>query len=102
MKVIYDDRYKKFVKNLSSLDQGKILRYQDLFSDYGFKLSSKYLKKLDNNLWELRPGNLRLLVGKVRSLGLTVFVHVFKKKSQKTPKKETKTAQRRLNEYEKS
>ena len=101
MEIIYDFRYKKVVKGLSSIEQARILKYQDLFADYNFKLPSKYLKKLYKDLWELRPGQIRLLLVRVKKLSKIVFVHCFKKESQKTPKNEIKVALKRWEEYEK-
>ncbi len=97
MELIVDKRVQAIVDNLSELEQGRILGYLDLFTEKKFSLPAKYLKKLDSNLWELRPGNIRLLIGKT-SVGMIV-VNVFKKKSQKTPKNELNTAKKRLMEY---
>ena len=98
MNLIVDKRVDQFVDTLTDLDQGRITGYLDLFKQYKFTLPSKYLKKLDKNLWELRPGNIRLLLGKVGSQ--LIVVNCFRKKSQKTPKRELKTAKSRLGEYE--
>lgn len=100
MDVITDDRTKRFIKDLSEDAKGRILKHLDLFGKYGFNLPSKYLKKLDQNLWELRPGNIRLLLGIARTKNLIVIVHGFKKQTQKTPKKEIETAELRIKEYE--
>lgn len=97
MNIIVDRRVDKFVETLSDLDQSRISGYLKLFRDHGFILPSKYLKKIDKNLWELRPGDIRILFGKAGSK--IVFVNVFKKKTQKTPRKETETAKNRLKEY---
>jgi len=64
MDLIVDKRVNQFVEALADIDQGRIAGYLDLFRQYQFTLPSKYLKKLDKNLWELRPGNIRLLLGK--------------------------------------
>ena len=98
MNLIIDKRVDQFVDTLTDPDQGRITGYLDLFRQYQFSLPSKYLKKLDKNLWELRPGNIRLLLGKVGSQ--LIVVNCFRKKSQKTPKRELKTAKSRLGEYE--
>ncbi len=97
LKVITDKRVKDFLTSLSKIDQGRTQGYIELFEENGFRLPSQYLKKLENNLWELRPGSLRLLLGKVGEI--MIVVNAFKKKSQKTPKQEMKTAVRRLKEY---
>lgn len=100
MEIITDGRVKKFIKGLSADEQSKILRHLDFFDKYGFNLPSKYLKKLSPNLWELRPGNIRLLFGIVRPRNTIVIVNGFKKKTQKTPVKEIETAKSRIKGYE--
>lgn len=97
LKVITDKRVKDFLALLPKMDQGRAQGYIELFEENGFRLTSQYLKKLENNLWELRPGSLRLLLGKVGEV--MIVVNAFKKKSQKTPKQEIKTAAKRLKEY---
>ena len=98
MELILDKRVDVVVDNLTDIEQGRDLGYLDLFREKKFGLPQRYLKKIDRNLWELRPGNIRLLLGKVGSI--IVVVNLFKKKSQKTPKNEIKTARNRLKEYE--
>lgn len=97
MELIIDQRVQDFTDTLSDHEQGRVLGYVEVFKERKFSLSSKYLKKLDKNLWELRPGNLRLLLGKAGDR--IVIVNIFKKKSQKTPISEIKTAKSRLKEY---
>lgn len=97
LKVITDKRVKDFLASLSEMDQGRVQGYIELFEENGFRVPSQYLKKLENNLWELRPGSIRLLLGKVESV--MIVVCAFRKKSQKTPRKEMKTAKKRLEEY---
>lgn len=97
IKVITDKRVKEFLTSLSGIDQGRAQGYIELFEENGFRLPSQYLKKLESNLWEIRPGSLRLLVG--RAGAVMVIVNAFKKKSQKTPRQEIKTAKKRLEEY---
>lgn len=98
MKVIIDKRAQAYIKRLSDIDQGRILRYLDLLEAYGFNLPSRYFKKLRSNLWELRPGDIRLLLDLSRKKQTLVIVHVFKKKKQKIPKKEIKIAVTRIKE----
>lgn len=99
MEIVLDDRVKKIIKLLSQVERGRVSGYIDLFSVNGFHMTSKYLKKIDNNLWELRPGDIRLLFGLVGSN--VIFVNIFKKKTQKTPGKEIQTAKGRLKGYQK-
>lgn len=97
MNITLDDRVNKFLKSLSEEDKGRVSGYIDLFSKNGFNITGKYLKKIENNLWELRPGNIRVLFGLVDLNA--VIVSIFKKKTKKTPVQEIETARRRLKEY---
>lgn len=98
MNIIVDERVKKVIKSLSKIERSRVSGYIDLFSVNGFNMTSQYLKKLDNNLWELRPGDIRILFGLVGSNA--IFVYVFKKKTQKTPRHEIQTAKNRLKGYQ--
>ena len=98
MELVVDKRVDRVVVSLSETDQARIAGFIDLFKQYGFSLPNKYLKKLDRNLWELRPGNIRLLLGKTSTQ--IVIVSCFVKKSQKTPIREIETAKKRLREYQ--
>lgn len=98
MKIVLNERVKKTLKSLSKVDKGRVSGYIDLFSLNGFNIPSKYLKKIDSNLWELRPGDIRVLFGLVGAAA--IFVNIFKKKTQKTPKQEIETARNRLKEYQ--
>lgn len=97
MEVITDHRVKEFLESLSENDQGRAQGYIELFEQNGFILQGKYLKKIEGDIWELRPGNIRLLIGKAGTR--MVIVNGFKKKTQKTPGREIDTAKRRLEEY---
>ena len=99
MEILTDRRVRDSIKELSDVDQGRILKHLDLLTRYGFTLPNKYLKKLSSNLWELRPGNIRLLLGISRARNKIVIVHGFKKKAQRTPRKELETANLRIKEY---
>lgn len=98
MDIVVDERVKKVIKSLSKIDRSRVSGYIDLFSVNGFNMTSQYLKKLDNNLWELRPGDIKILFGLIGSNA--IFVNIFKKKTQKTPRQEMQTSKSRLREYQ--
>lgn len=98
IRVEFDKRAEKVLKSLSEIEQAHISGYIDLFKKNGFSIPGQYLKKLENNLWELRPGKLRVLFGMVRQVAM--IVNIFKKKTRKTPLREIETAGRRLKEYQ--
>ena len=97
MNEILDKRAEKVIKSLLDEDQARVRGYINLFQEHKFILSGKYLKKLKKNIWELRPGKIRILFGVIND---TIFiVHVFKKKTQKTPRREIEIAEKRIKEY---
>lgn len=77
--------------------KGKYIGMIDFLKNYGPFLSSKYTKKIRKNLYELRitgKEQVRILYA-VREKDI-ILLHAFKKKTQKTPQKEIKTALLRL------
>lgn len=97
MKVSNDPRVDKKIRSLQRKDSAQVASIIELFIKYGFKLPDLFLKKLTNNLWELRRGKWRLLFGLVR--GEAIIVNIFLKKTQRTLIKEIELAKKRLREY---
>ena len=76
----------------------KIREYVKALSENGSYLPEKYAKRLDGEIWELRPIDDRILfAGWVD--GAFVLLHSFVKKSQKTPKREIEQAKRELADF---
>jgi phage-related protein len=94
MKIFKDIRIDSYLNRIPKEDHIKITKTIKLFIDYGFKLPEKYLKKLNNLIWELRIEQYRILFGIIKTK--IIIVNIFYKKSQKTPKKELKLAVQRL------
>jgi len=67
MNITLDERVRKFLKSLSEGDKGRISGYIDSLAKNGFNMTGKYLKKIGNNLWELRSGDMRVLFGLINS-----------------------------------
>jgi phage-related protein len=97
MEVRYDKRVSKQIEKLPKKDIADILSVVDLFEKHGFAITSIYLKKLSTNLWELRAGRWRLLFGIVQRN--VRAVHLFYKRTQKTPKHELTITIKRLQGY---
>ncbi|MBI3289845.1 type II toxin-antitoxin system RelE/ParE family toxin [Candidatus Microgenomates bacterium] len=97
IKISLDKRADRVLESLSAIDKGRVRGYIKLFKENGFGVPPKYLKKIESNLWELRPGNTRILFGMVGEVA--IIVNIFKKKTRKTPLKEIETARNRLKEY---
>lgn len=98
MDEIIDKRAGKVIKSFLLKDQARIRGYINLFRERKFNLTGKYLKKIKRDVWELRPGEIRVLFGIVNKT--MIVVHVFRKKTQKTPLQEIKIAEKRIKEYQ--
>ncbi len=78
----------------------KIILYLDLLSERGLELKEPYIKKIDKELWELRPMKDRIFFVSCREKRF-VLLTVFEKQTQKTPKLEIEKAKRFLEDYKK-
>jgi phage-related protein len=92
------DKYvEDFVQTLQPGTIGKFIRSIDLLENYGPKLGMPHSKKLNSDLYELRIRGKEEVRVIYAFKGRKIFLlHTFKKKKQKTPVKELKTAQDRL------
>ena len=61
--------------------------YIELLQQNGTRLNDNITKHLENGIWELRPGNNRVFYFFYEN-NTFVLLHQFRKKSQKTPKRE--------------
>ena len=96
MRVFKDLRVDGFFKKLSTADNIKITKTIRLFLDYNFSLTEKYLKKINNLIWELRVDRYRILFGRIKDR--IIITNIYYKKTQKIPIKELKLAVKRYKE----
>ena len=99
-----------FLKDLLSsgdkLSINRVEHFINLLRQFGYELPKifpKYVKHLEENLYELRPGNKRIIYffhRKDEQEGYYVLLHGFIKKAQKTPEKEIELAKKEMKEYE--
>lgn len=73
----------------------KIRMYMRLLKEYGLKLNEPYIKKLDKDIWELRPLRDRFLFAYWNKNKFIILSH-FVKQTQKTPKSEIEKARKLL------
>ena len=78
----------------------KIYMYIDLLSQEGLKLTEPYIKKIDKEIWELRPLRDRILFSSWYN-NKFILLSVFMKQTQKTPKREIEKAKKLLEDYKK-
>lgn len=72
-------------------------------AQYGWPLGMPLIRKMERGLWEVRS-NISTGIARVLFTvkgAVTILLHGFVKKSQKTPLNELDTARRRLNNLEK-
>ena len=70
-----------------------------MLSKDGLSLSEPYIKKIDKEIWELRPlGDIILFASLYNKF---ILLSVFMKKTQKTPKREIRKAKKFLEDYKK-
>ena len=83
-----DDHQRKSAKNKDARIQHKqIVMYIQLLEDHGTQLGENITKHLEDDIWELRPGNNRVLYFYHKD-DTYVLLHHFRKKTQKTPRRE--------------
>lgn len=75
-----------------------IIRYIRALSVYGTRIGEPKVKHLEGDLWELRPLNNRIFFFYWKD-NKFVLLSCFKKKSQKTPKREKEKAKRNMNDW---
>jgi len=93
----FDDSVEEFIKSLEEQTIAKVLRTTELLEEYGPQLVMPHSRKIENNLFELRiRGQQEIRIFYTFHKSSAILLHGFVKKSEKTPKKEIKTALQRL------
>ena len=91
-----DDLQRKATTNKDARIQHKqIVMYIQLLEDHGTHLGENITKHLEDDIWELRPGNNRVLYF-FHKENTYVPLHQFRKKTQKTPQREIDQAIREV------
>ena len=95
-KIVTHAKARKFIESLDRTRRARIDRAYYLFEEFGRFLPNKYLKKLAKDIWELRPGDIRLFLAIKGNVGY--IVHGIHKKTQKIPKRDLDLALKRIGE----
>lgn len=91
-------RVKSETSKDARIQYNQILFYIDLLAKNGTNLPTNIIKHLEENIWELRPGNNRVFYFYYDE-SQYVLLHHFRKKSQKTPKREITRAKAERDDY---
>jgi phage-related protein len=76
----------------------RILRTVELLEEFGIGLDEDYVEQVEGKIWELRISRYRVLYFAFHGKQF-VLLRAFMKKTRKTPRKEIKIAQKRLDDY---
>ena len=76
----------------------KVIYQINILERLGTRAGKDFTKYIGNKIWELRPGNRRILFF-IWIENKIVLLHTFHKKSSKTPKKEIERAKREMSDW---
>jgi phage-related protein len=82
----------EFIEQLELDEQAKLLSLLERTADYGPPRNTEKFKKLGGDIWEFKSYQVRILC-------FIIATHGFKKKRDKTPKREIERAERMREEY---
>ena len=82
----------------ANIEYTQIAIYINLLKKNGTKLNSNFVKHIQNDIWELRPGKNRILFFYYKN-NKYILLSCFRKKTQKTPLKEIKKALKLAADY---
>jgi len=95
---IEDLRIKSSSNKDARIQYKQVILYIQLLQDNGTNLPQNVAKHLVENIWELRPGNNRVLYFYFEN-NTFVLLHQFRKKTQKTPIREIEQAKSERDDY---
>ncbi len=95
---IEDLRVKSQRSKDSRIQYKQILLCIQLLQENGTRLSENITKYIGDSIWELRPGNNRIMYFYFEN-NTFVLLHTFRKKSQRTPKREIERAKSERNDW---
>ena len=76
----------------------QLVMYIELLQRHGTQLSNNIVKLITDDIWELRPGNNRVLYFYCDNDAF-VLLHHFRKKTMKTPPREIRRAKAERDDY---
>ena len=93
-----DLRIKSASNKDARIQHKQVSLYIELLQQNGTRLNDNITKHLEDGIWELRPGNNRVFYFFYEN-NTFVLLHQFRKKSQKTPKREIEKAKSERIDY---
>lgn len=94
-----DELHKKAMTSKDARIQYKqVALYIELLQENGTKLPDNITKHITEDIWELRPGNNRIFYFYCDKDNF-VLLHSFRKKTQKTPRREIEKSKSERDDY---
>lgn len=87
----------EYINGLAPKEQAKVYYVFRLLEEFGFALGMPHARRIDGDLWELRPGDNRLFYCAYTN-NQFVVLHGFRKATNRTPEKHIRLALRRMKE----
>lgn len=91
-------RIKSSTSKDARIQYKQLMLYIQLLQNNGTRLPDTVAKHITEDIWELRPGNNRIFY-LYHQNNTFVLLHAFRKKTQKTPRKEIKKAKAERDDY---
>jgi len=91
-------RIKSTTNKNARIQYNQAILYIELLQNNGTLLPNNITKHIDDNIWELRPGNNRIFYFYCDNNNF-VLLHSFRKKTQKTPRHEIDKAKSERDDY---
>jgi phage-related protein len=91
-------RHKSSTDKNARINFNKIVAYIDILCEHGTRVGEPVVKHLEDEIWELRPLDNRILFAYYKDK-IYILLHHFNKKSNKTPPGEIEQAKRNLTDY---
>ena len=97
MQLFYHEKVLSFIKKLQKPAQSKVLHEIELLEQYGENLGMPHVKKITALLYELRIHSTQeVRIFYALKEDSVILLHGFLKKTQKTPRREIETAEKRF------
>ena len=93
-----DLRRKKDTNKDARIQFKQASMYIELLQQNGTRLPDNITKHIEEDIWELRPGNNRIFYF-FCDKNVFVLLHSFRKKTQKTPRREIEKAKSERDDY---
>ena len=96
--VLLDTSVEYFIQSLNAVNHAKAIHMIELLEEFGHRLSMPHSKMITRGLFELRiKGSPAIRLFYIFHNNKGIIIHGFTKKSAKTPTREIKIAQQKVN-----